>query len=249
MKVLGVIPARYASSRFPGKPLAMIGGIPMVLRVWQQAGKCKELDHLIVATDDSRILDIVQNAGGTAMMTKAEHPSGTDRLCEVALAHPDYDVYINIQGDEPFLEPEVLSQLISAMRNQEQAEIATLVCPLRDTARLFSPNVVKVVKDEADFALYFSRLPIPFVRDEPDHHLWVQRFHFLQHIGIYAFRKEALQRISVQKAGKLEVAESLEQLRWIEVGMRILTLHTEAPGLAVDTPEDLILAEQFLSKQ
>jgi len=239
MKAIGIIPARYASSRFPGKPLAEIGGIPMIIRVLNQAQQCTLLDDLYVATDDERIANLVLERGGKAILTSSAHPTGTDRLLEVATKLPDFDIYLNIQGDEPFLNPQVPDELIRALQQDPQAEIATPVCLMTQTEKLFSPHVVKVVRNQQAHALYFSRQPIPFLREVVDQNEWISRHPYYQHIGVYAFRKSALEKIAEMKPSILEQAESLEQLRWLEGGLNIITCTTTEPGPAVDTPEDL----------
>lgn len=239
MKAIGIIPARFASSRFPGKPLAEIGGIPMILRVLNQAQQCTLLDDLLVATDDERIANLVINRGGKAIMTSSTHPTGTDRLMEVASKLPDFDIYLNIQGDEPFLNPQVPDELIRALQQNPNAEIATPVCLMTQTEKLLSPHVVKVVRNQQGQALYFSRQAIPFLREIPDANQWISHHSYYQHIGVYAFRKSALNRIAQLTPSLLEQAESLEQLRWLERGMQIITCLTDEPGPAVDTPEDL----------
>lgn len=238
-RILGVIPARYGSTRFPGKPLVKIQGIPMIVRVWQQANQCPLLTDLVVATDDDRIAAIVTENGGKSILTRSDHPSGTDRLIEVAGKMPDYDFYLNIQGDEPFLDPDTLTSLISALNNPQSADIATPICRITEGDKLFSPNTVKVVLDSRRLALYFSRQPIPYLRNYPDPHLWLEHFSYWQHIGVYGFRKKALEAIAHLPPGNLEQAESLEQLRWLEAGLTIMTCEVSTPGIAIDTPEDL----------
>lgn len=239
MKTLAIIPARYGSTRFPGKPLAEIQGIPMIVRVLNQARLCQHTDEIVVATDDQRIVDVVRNAEGKVVMTSSAHPTGTDRLIEVMDLFPHYDLYLNIQGDEPFLNPDVPDKIITALKHNPDADICTPVCTIPGTEKLFSPNVVKVVRDLKNFALYFSRQAIPYMRDIPEQKNWTEHHTFLQHIGVYGFRKNALSQIRTLKTGKLESAESLEQLRWMEAGLKILTIDSLHPGIAIDTPEDL----------
>lgn len=239
MKTIAIIPARYGSTRFPGKPLAKIAGIPMILHVWNQASKCKLVNDLIVATDDERIAEVVRQHQGKVILTSPNHPTGTDRLLEVKQHYPDFDIYLNIQGDEPLLNPTVPDALIQQLSAFESAEIATPICAISQAEKLLSPHVVKVVKDSSGFALYFSRQPIPYIREAANPTQWLQYHEFFQHIGVYAFKNKALDRIAILPPGKLETAESLEQLRWLEAGMRIQTIQTESPGPAVDTPEDL----------
>lgn len=239
MKVVGIIPARYGSTRFPGKPLAMIGGKTMIQRTCEQALK-SSLDAVVVATDDSRIYDEVQRFGGRAVMTRADHRSGTDRCREaLELTGEAYDAVVNIQGDEPFIDPRQIDSVADLIR-QPDVMLATLARPLTDPDRLMNPNTVKVVLDHEGYALYFSRHPIPFMRGvEPLQ--WLQKTTYYQHIGIYAYRSETLRRITALDPGMLEQAESLEQLRWLENGYRIRVALTDLnPTYAIDTPEDLL---------
>lgn len=238
MKVLGVIPARFGSTRFPGKPLAMIGDKTMVHRTYLQASK-SSLDGVVVATDDTRILDEVRRFGGEAVMTRADHRSGTDR-CREALdkVGNGFGAVVNIQGDEPFIDPALIDQLVCLIK-RDDTELATLVKPIQDEKELLNPNVVKVVFDALGNALYFSRSPIPFVRDTMSSH-WLQKTAFYHHLGVYAYKAETLRRIASLAPGKLEQAESLEQLRWLENGMRIRVAVTEYNNsISIDTPQDL----------
>jgi 3-deoxy-manno-octulosonate cytidylyltransferase (CMP-KDO synthetase) len=246
IRILGVIPARFASTRFPGKPLALIQGIPMIVRVLQQANQCQQLTEVMVATDDERILSTVKDAGGKAILTRADHPSGTDRVIEVMEQFPDYDLYINIQGDEPFLNPEDIDKLIAPFILDNLFDIGTLVCRIYSAEKLTSPSVVKVVKNNENAALYFSRHPIPYLRSENDPNKWLTHFNYLQHIGVYLFKKQVLQKIKSIPVSALEKAESLEQLRWLEAGFKILTVEVEKVGLAIDTEEDWRKANEGL---
>lgn len=244
MVILGIIPARYASTRFPGKPLADIAGKPMVQRVFEQASKA--LEHVVVATDDQRIYDAVQAFGGKVVMTSDRHPSGTDRCAEAVLKfeqdyHQTVDVVINIQGDEPFIAEKQIN-LLANLLNDSRVQIATLVKPVDDEQTLFNPNKPKVVVDKNGRALLFSRQTIPHIRgSEPQE--WLHKHPFLQHIGMYGYRKDILLEITRLTKSSLESAESLEQLRWLENGYQIQTAVTTDEGLSVDTPEDL---EQIL---
>lgn len=237
-KIIGIIPARYASTRFPGKPLVDIDGKTMIERVYRQAQKSKSLAEVIVATDHKAIHDRVVDFGGLACMTSPEHPSGTDRCAEVLdTMNVTCDAIINIQGDEPFIDPRQIDLLCSCF-DDPRTELATLVKRI-DTARvLFNPNSPKVVMDHEGFAIYFSRHPIPFVRGHEESG-WLARHNFFQHIGIYGYRPETLRQITRLAPSALERAESLEQLRWLENGFRIKTATTPYETLAVDTPEDL----------
>jgi 3-deoxy-manno-octulosonate cytidylyltransferase (CMP-KDO synthetase) len=243
-RVLGIIPARYASTRFPGKPLVLIGGKSMLQRVYEQAQLCMKIDRILVATDDTRIEDHVRSFGGDVMLTASFHLSGTERIGEVVhrLSSEEksfsYDIILNIQGDEPFLDPRQLDDLISAF-NEKSVMIATLHKRIADSSELFNPNVVKVVSDAKHFALYFSRSPIPFNRDHPET-AWTSSAEYYKHIGLYAFRSEIFQNLLQLTPDPLEQAESLEQLRWLSHGYRIKLILTTIENIAIDTPEDLL---------
>lgn len=242
--ILAVIPARYASSRFPGKPLAMIAGKTMIQRVWERTKAAKGVDRVVVATDDVRIAEAVVRFGGEVCMTDPHHQSGTERCMEVAQQYPDATVLINVQGDEPFIHPDTIAQLATA----PDYEIGTLVRPLSDPADLFNPNVVKVVFAQAGQALYFSRHSIPFVRSaEPEQ--WLQKANYFQHIGLYAFKRSVLERIAHLRMSPLEQAESLEQLRWLDQGFGIRVFVTTHTSMGVDTPEDLEKATAWAIEQ
>jgi 3-deoxy-manno-octulosonate cytidylyltransferase (CMP-KDO synthetase) len=242
MKILGIIPARYASTRFPGKPLVDIAGKSMIQRVYEQAKKCIHLNEVIVATDDSRIFDHVAGFGGMAIITSSEHQSGTDRCAEVAQKHPDYDVVVNIQGDEPFIDPEQISKLISCF-NDAGTQIATLIKKVMTEQELHNTNSPKVIINKHSEAIYFSRSPLPHIRGQAPEN-WLQHFTYSKHIGIYGYRADILQQITKLPVSSLEKAESLEQLRWIENGYKIKVAETELETYAIDTPEDL---EKLLS--
>ncbi|CAN5464845.1 3-deoxy-manno-octulosonate cytidylyltransferase [soil metagenome] len=235
--ILGIIPARYASTRFPGKPLVDIAGKSMIQRVYEQAKKCTSLNEVIVATDDSRIYDHVLAFGGAAVMTSSDHQSGTDRCAEVALQHPQYDVIINIQGDEPYIDPEQISKL-AACFNAADTQLATLIKRVKTTEELFNPNSPKVVINTLSEAIYFSRSPLPHIRGQEPLN-WLEHYTYFKHIGIYGYRADVLQEVTKLPVSSLEKAESLEQLRWIENGYRIKVAETELETFAVDTPEDL----------
>ncbi|QEC74962.1 3-deoxy-manno-octulosonate cytidylyltransferase [Mucilaginibacter ginsenosidivorax] len=237
MNILGIIPARYASSRFPGKPLVDIAGKSMIQRVYEQAKKCVDVAEVIVATDDSRILDHVQAFGGLAVMTADYHQSGTDRCAEVASLHPEYDVIINIQGDEPYIDPEQITKLATCF-NDPGTQIATLIKKILTREELFNYNSPKVVINKLSEAVYFSRATLPHIRgQEPDN--WLEFYTYFKHIGIYGYRADVLQQITKLPISGLEKAESLEQLRWIENGYRIKVAETELETHAVDVPADL----------
>jgi 3-deoxy-manno-octulosonate cytidylyltransferase (CMP-KDO synthetase) len=238
MQILGIIPARYASSRFPGKPLVDIAGKSMIQRVYEQAKKCKDLTEVIVATDDERIFNHVKDFGGVVVMTSPDHSSGTDRCAEVALMHPEYDVIINIQGDEPYIDPEQISKL-AACFTTTYTQIATLVKKVRTEEELFNPNSPKVVISNLGDAIYFSRSPLPHIRGEEQQN-WLEHYTYFKHIGIYGYRADILQHITKLPVSSLEKAESLEQLRWIENGYRIKVAETDLETHAIDTPGDLL---------
>lgn len=241
MKVLGIIPARYASSRFPGKPLADINGKSMIQRVYEQSLKSTSVDEVIVATDDKRIVQAVLDFNGTSVLTAEDHPSGTDRCNEVVeklkLENKVFDVVVNIQGDEPYINPEQISQVVSSFKNPE-VNIATLAKKIDSSEELFSENINKVIFDLSGNAIYFSRNPIPFQRNFPKDQ-WLENHTYFKHIGIYAYRPETLKVITQLKQSKLELAESLEQLRWLENGYKIFVKDTGFESIAVDTPADL----------
>jgi len=239
MKILGIIPSRYASTRFPGKPLAMIDGKSMIQRVYEQASKSPLLTKVVVATDDSRIFEHVRNFGGNVVMTSENHLNGTSRCLEVlAKSDENYDVVVNIQGDEPFIDPEQINQVAELFENSE-AEIATLVKKIDGSTELFNPNVVKAVFDREKKALFFSRQPIPFLRGIPKEE-WLRKHDFFKHIGIYAYRCDVLKKIVKLKPSELEKAENLEQLRWLENGFNINVQVTAIEAVSIDTPDDLL---------
>jgi len=240
LSYLGIIPARYASTRFPGKPLADVKGKTMIQRVYDQARTM--LDRVIVATDDERIYNEVEKFGGRALMTSPDHRSGTDRCAEALQILENkkelkIDVVINIQGDEPFIRSEQIAALKTCF-SDKSTEIATLIKRITEPAIIHDPNRTKVVIDKNGFALYFSRSAIPFVRDVKIND-WHLQYPFYQHIGIYAYKSPILKKISVLDMSSLEKAESLEQLRWLENGFRINTAMTDYESYCIDTPEDL----------
>ena len=247
MKVVGIIPSRYASTRFPSKPLQMIKGKTMIQRVWEQAWKSK-LDAVVVATDDMRIADEVLKFGGQYVLTDPNHRSGTDR-CQEALyiLEDQYDAVVNIQGDEPFIDPAQINQVIELI-GRDDTQLASLAKRIEEEDELFSPNVVKVVMDKQGNALYFSRNPIPFMRNL-DHDKWLQKGEFYKHIGLYAYKTETLCQIAGMQSTALEMAESLEQLRWLENGLKIRMGITQLESISIDTQEDLEKALQFAQNQ
>src|SRR5476649_2414572 len=237
MKILGIIPARYASTRFPGKPLADIAGKSMIQRVYEQAKKCTDLSEVIVATDDKRIFDHVVGFHGMVVITSADHQSGTDRCAEVALLHPEYDVIINIQGDEPYIDPEQLTKVATCFTDPE-TQLATLIKKVLTEEELNNTNSPKVIINRFAEAIYFSRSPLPHIRGQQPAD-WLQHYTYFKHIGVYGYRADILQQITKLPVSSLEKAESLEQLRWIENGYKIKVAETEFETFAVDTPEDL----------
>lgn len=249
MKAIAIIPARYASTRFPAKPLAKLGGKLVIERVYEQVAGCVE--RAVVATDDERIYDAVKSFGGEVVMTSTEHRSGTDR-CREAFEKVgfDADIVINVQGDEPFIQPEQIETLKRCFEN-EGTEIATLVKPFSvedGIEALENPNSPKVVVDEQMHALYFSRSVVPYLRGV-ERAEWLHHHTFYKHIGIYAFRAEVLKQVTSLPQSSLEKAESLEQLRWLENGYKIGVGITNVETIGIDTPEDLQRAEAFLNSR
>ncbi|MEH3114249.1 3-deoxy-manno-octulosonate cytidylyltransferase [Pedobacter terrae] len=244
LKAIGIIPARYASTRFPGKPLVDIAGKTMIQRVYEQALKAKSLSKVVVATDDERIAHEVKRFGGEFAFTASHHQSGTDRCAEVIEQLPGFDIVINIQGDEPFIEPAQIDLLASCF-SEEKVQLATLIKSIQSQESIYNPNSPKVVIDVNGRAMYFSRSPIPFVRNgEPG--VWAEKHQFYKHIGIYGYRTAALKAITQLPPSSLETAESLEQLRWIENGFYIQTKITDLETVAIDTPEDLLKLNKLL---
>ena len=249
-KVLVVIPARWASSRFPGKPLVNIAGIPMIQRVVEQAKKAKSVSEVIVATDDSRILDFVKKNGDTAIMTSADHESGTDRVAEVARER-DCDIVVNVQGDEPLIPPQNIDQVVKPLLEDSSISVTSLRILIRDTNDLFNKNITKVVVDKFDSALYFSKAPIPWDRDS-----WSESLDtistlssplWFKHIGLYAYRKQFLMEYTSLPVSPLEKLEKLEQLRILENGFPIKVVETEFDSIGVDSKEDLEIVEKQLA--
>lgn len=243
MKFIGLIPARYASTRFPGKPLALLAGKPVIQHVYEQA--VKVLDAVYVATDDERIYNKVLEFGGKAVMTSTEHHSGTDRIEEaLEKVGGDFDVVVNIQGDEPFIAQSQIETLCHCFED-EATQIATLGKPFECIETVENPNSPKIVVDNRGYAMYFSRSVIPFVRGV-ERQEWLKKYPFLKHLGIYAYRTEVLKAITRLPQSSLELAESLEQLRWLENGYRIKVGITNVETVGIDTPEDLQRAEDFI---
>ena len=243
MKFIAIIPARYASTRFPAKPLAMLGGEMVIQRVYEQVTKV--LPEAWVATDDERIFNAVTGFGGQAMMTRTDHKSGTDRIEEAAeKIATDADVIINIQGDEPFIQPSQI-ETICRQFDTPATQIATLGKPFASMEEVKNPNSPKIVMDANGFAMYFSRSVIPFVRGKQEQD-WYKSIPFVKHLGIYAYRRQVLKEITQLPQSPLEIAESLEQLRWLQNGYRIRVGITDVETVGIDTPDDLKRAEDFL---
>ena len=244
MKFIAIIPARYASTRFPGKPLAMLGGKPVIQRVYEQV--IGAVADAWVATDDERILTAVEQFGGKAVMTRSDHQSGTDRIEEaVEKIGTNADVIINVQGDEPFVQRSQLETL-KGLFSDAQTQIATLGKPFTTMDAVENPNSPKIVCTTEGYALYFSRSVIPFVRGR-ERQEWLKHFPFLKHLGLYAYRREVLAQITQLPQSPLELAESLEQLRWLQNGYRIKVGLTDVETVGIDTPDDLRRAEEFLN--
>ncbi len=250
MNIVGIIPSRYSSTRLPGKPLAMIGDKPMVQWVYENCKK--SLEHVFVATDDQRIIDEVEAFGGKAVMTREDHSSGTDRCAEAAdnikeKYGLDTDVVINIQGDEPFFDPTLLTDIKKSFDNQE-TQIATFIQEATELDQITNPGEAKVVLNHKNEAIYFSRSPIPYLRNI-DQSEWLKHHTFYRHLGIYAYRINTLKQIVKLEPSKLEKAESLEQLRWIENGIPVTCLITDMEeAICIDTPEDLAKANEYIKK-
>jgi len=243
MKFMAIIPARYASTRFPGKPLAVLGGKTVIQRVYEQVSSV--LSDVYVATDDQRIYDCVEGFGGKAVMTREDHKSGTDRIEEaVEKIGTDADVIINVQGDEPFIQPSQVETLMHLF-DASETQIGTLGKLFESMEAVENPNSPKIVTDNRGFALYFSRSVIPYIRGK-ERNDWFGQYPFLKHLGIYAYRREVLAEVTRLPQSSLEKAESLEQLRWLQNGYRIRVGLTDVETIGIDTPEDLQRAEQFL---
>jgi 3-deoxy-manno-octulosonate cytidylyltransferase (CMP-KDO synthetase) len=242
-RVVVVIPARYGSTRLPGKPLVSLAGKPMIQRVYERARMARRVDRVIVATDDERIVKAVEKFGGEARMTRTDHRTGTERVAEVA-AHVEGGVFVNVQGDEPLLDPVAVDTAVAALLEEPAASISTVATPIKTPADIMDPNVVKTVLDFDGNALYFSRGPIPWVRDTASK---VQVRH-LKHLGLYVFQRDALLEFPTLPQGDLERIEQLEQLRWMENGWKIRVAEVEHDAVSVDVPEDVARVEKLLQK-
>ena len=248
MKILGIIPARYGSTRFEGKPLALINGKMMIQRVYEQARKADKLAEVVVATDDERIFNAVVGFGGKAVMTSTNHKSGTDRCREVVdKIGAGFDAVINIQGDEPYINPLQINQ-IAELISDKDTPLASLCKPISDYDELVSHNAVKVVFDKDGKALYFSRYAIPFMRNVEDDKIWLSKRTFYKHIGIYAYKTDVLKEVSALPQSGLELAESLEQLRWLENGYTVRMGVTEFESYSVDVPDDIVKIEKIFKE-
>ena len=241
MKVLCVIPARYASTRLPGKPLSMIAGKPMIQHVYERACQAQLPNEVVVATDNELVEKAVLDFGGKAVMTSPDHPSGTDRLAEVALMYPDVDVIVNVQGDEPMIPPEVIDRLAEAFNGDADLNMATMKVVM-DEEDYENPAAVKVVTDQQGYALYFSRSLMPYPRNKPE------GFKVFKHVGIYAYRRNFLLKYAALAPTPLEKAESLEQLRALENGYKIKVLESDFQGIGVDTPEEMSAVNALFEK-
>jgi 3-deoxy-manno-octulosonate cytidylyltransferase (CMP-KDO synthetase) len=246
MAVVAIIPARYASTRFPGKPLALIGGKPMIQHVYENTARTPGLDRVIVATDDRRILDTARNFGAEAMLTSTRHASGTDRLAEVA-RKIKAEWVVNVQGDLPFVGPQTILRTVKPLRRSRSIPMGTARTPIFDWSEWLNPNVVKVVTDSKGFALYFSRAPIPYLRDD-NHRARPANGKILgyRHVGIYVYRRDFLLKFARMRETALEKTEKLEQLRALSNGYRIRVADVDEPSIEIDTPEDLKKAEEYV---
>lgn len=246
MKFIGIIPARYASTRFPGKPLALLGGKPVIQHVYEKVAAVLEAAY--VATDDERIYDAVKSFGGQVVMTRIDHKSGTDRIEEaIEKIGGEWDVVVNVQGDEPFVAKSQLDTICHCF-DDPTTQIATLGKPFESMEAVQNPNSPKIVVDNMGFAMYFSRSVIPYVRGK-EKSSWLTHYPFLKHLGIYAYRKDVLRQVTQLPQSSLEIAESLEQLRWLQNGFKIKVGTTDVETVGIDTPQDLERAEEFLKAQ
>lgn len=246
MKFIGIIPARYASTRFPGKPLALLGGKPVIQHVYEKVAAVLEAAY--VATDDERIYDVVTSFGGQVVMTRTDHKSGTDRIEEaIEKIGGEWDVVVNVQGDEPFVAKSQLDTICHCF-DDPTTQIATLGKPFESMEAVQNPNSPKIVVDNMGFAMYFSRSVIPYVRGK-EKSSWLTHYPFLKHLGIYAYRKDVLRQVTQLPQSSLEIAESLEQLRWLQNGFKIKVGTTDVETVGIDTPQDLERAEEFLKAQ
>lgn len=248
LQIIGVIPARYGSTRFPGKPLAEILGKPMIQWVYENAKASKFINHVLIATDDERILRKAKNFSADVIMTPSDIPTGTDRVA-YSVKEFDADIIVNIQGDEPLISADMIDSAIEPFLKEENIEISTLAVEINDVETLFNPNVVKVVFDKNNFALYFSRNPIPFCRDAQNKEEWLSLGNYYKHIGIYVYSRDSLFKFVNFKKSKLEEIEKLEQLRALENGMKIKIVITDKDTIGIDTQSDLEKVIQILKNK
>jgi 3-deoxy-manno-octulosonate cytidylyltransferase (CMP-KDO synthetase) len=243
-QIVVVIPARFGSTRFPGKPLVALAGKPMIQHVYERAKKAQTVHDVVVATDDQRIVDVVQSFGGKARMTRPDHRTGTERIAEVAV-HEAGDIFVNVQGDEPLIDPMAIDAAVGALVEEPPAQVSTVATMIRLAADIMDPNVVKTVLDFDEYALYFSRAPIPWIRDTQ------QKLHvtYWKHLGLYAFQRDALLEYPTLPQGELEKVEQLEQLRWLENGWRIRVAEVPQDAVSVDVPEDVSRVEKLLREE
>ena len=246
--IIGIIPARFASQRLMGKPLADIGGKPMIQRTYESALKSKLLSQVIVAVDDEKLFKVIKEFGGNVRLTPKNIKTGSDRIARVAEEFPASSIIVNIQGDEPFIDGKMIDQAVEPLLFDKKINVSTLAKKIEFVEELKSPSIPKVVFDYENFALYFSRSPIPFVRDVKTHLEAIRSFDIYKHIGLYVYRKESLMEFTKLKPTDLELAENLEQLRMLENGFKIKVVITEYETLSVDTPEDLDRARKFYNK-
>lgn len=246
MSILAIIPARYGSTRLPGKPLIEVKGKTIIQRVYERVAMSECIDEVIVATDNEDILNHVRNFGGHAIMTKADHPNGSSRCAEVASHRPEFDYVLNVQGDEPLINPKQIDQLCSFIQQKPEYQIATLVKKIDRQDELDDPSVAKVVMAQDDRVLYFSRSAIPFIRNHPKNQ-WMDHYDFHKHVGLYAFRKEILMQVGRLEQSSLEMAEMLEQTNWLYQGFDIYASVTDIESIGIDTPADLELLEHILN--
>lgn len=239
--IWAVIPARYAATRLPGKPLVNLAGKPMIQHVWERVSRAKKITKVVVATEDERIVAAVKAFGGEAVMTRSDHRTGTDRIAEVAVT-TQADIYINVQGDEPLISPDAVDELAAAIVEDDSVQLATLAVVLQNPKDIMDPNIVKVVLDFNGDALYFSRAPIPWVRDTAN----AVHARHLKHLGLYAYRREALLDYQTLPPGDLERVEQLEQLRWLENGYKMRVAETEHDSVSVDVPDDVPRVEKLI---
>lgn len=242
-QVVVVIPSRYAATRLPGKPLINLAGKPMVQHVYERAKLAQTVHRILVATDDQRIVDAVRAFGGEVRMTRSDHRTGTERIAEVA-AHEPGDVFVNVQGDEPLIDPVAIDTAVAALLEEPPAQVSTVATPIRHVPDIMDPNIVKTVLDFDSNALYFSRAPVPWVRDTQ------QKVHvkYWKHLGLYVFQRDALLEYATLPQGELEKIEQLEQLRWLENGWKIRVAEVEHDAVSVDVPEDVTRVEKLLQK-